>query len=51
MYAYVQVASVGKPYCESAQDTVKLMKEVGIEAIANDGKLVDRSVLLVVLSD
>jgi len=36
MYAFVQVAVDGKSYCESAVDTLRLAKEVGLDAVIND---------------
>lgn len=35
-YAYVHVALYGKPFCEAAKDTFRLIKSHGIDAIIND---------------
>ncbi|KAK9762954.1 Protein PNS1 [Basidiobolus ranarum] len=35
-YAFTQVAIYGKPYCQAAKDTWRLIQDRGIEAIIND---------------
>ncbi|ORX91785.1 DUF580-domain-containing protein [Basidiobolus meristosporus CBS 931.73] len=35
-YAFTQVAIYGKPYCQAAKDTWKLIQDRGVEAIIND---------------
>ncbi|OCH84680.1 DUF580-domain-containing protein [Obba rivulosa] len=35
-YAYIEIALYGKPYLEAAQDTWRLFRDRGVDALAND---------------